>query len=116
MRTYAFEKLVVWQEMRVLCKVVYQVTATFPETEKFGLVTQLQRSAISVSSNIAEGSGRITDKDKKYFYTIAYASLMELLNQLILATDLELLDEDFLNFSIRPQIEKVSLSLYKLKN
>lgn len=115
MRIYGFEKLKVWQESRQLVVIVYEHTRQFPSDEKFGLTAQIRRSAISVASNIAEGSGRSSIKDRQKFYRIAYGSLMELLNQLIIAVDLGMISEDLLNVEFRPLIEKISLSLYTLK-
>lgn len=114
-RVYSFEKLTVWSDTRLLIKMIYTVSSSFPEDEKFGLTSQLRRAAISISSNLAEGSGRSNDKEQKQFYRIAYASLMEVLSQLIVATDLGFMDEKTLNKEIRPQIEIVSLKLYGLK-
>ena len=62
MRQYSFEKLKVWEDIRGLIRLVYEETKMFPGEEKFGLVMQLRRAAISVSSNIAEGSSRMTSK------------------------------------------------------
>jgi len=69
---------------RELTIMVYSITRTFPDDEKFGITNQMRRSVISVSSNIVEGSYRATGKDKSNFMTIAYSSLMELLNQTLL--------------------------------
>src|SRR5450759_4281403 len=77
---YSFEKLEVWHDSRELTKMVYSITKGFPDDEKFGITNQMRRSVISVSSNIVEGSYRNTGKDKSNFMTIAYSSLMELLN------------------------------------
>ncbi len=66
---------------------IYGITTTFPNSEKYGLANQMNSSVVSVSSNIAEGSGKIQSKDKARFIHIAYGSLMELLNQLIIASD-----------------------------
>jgi four helix bundle protein len=67
----------------------YQSTENFPEKEKYGLVSQMRRAAISVASNIAEGTSRKTAKDQAHFSTIAYGSSIELLNQLIITNDLD---------------------------
>nr|MBS0036861.1 four helix bundle protein [Saprospiraceae bacterium] len=85
---YSFEKLEVWQLSRELVKKIYQITTSFPSDEKFGLTNQLRRAAISVSSNIAEGSTRWSQKSKARFYEISFGSLIEILNQLIIAHDL----------------------------
>lgn len=116
MHEYSFEKLQVWQKARMLNKEIYQITKSFPETERFGLSNQLRRASVSISSNIAEGSGRATLKDQSHFYRIAYGSLMEVLSQLYLSTDVELLSEDKLTKDLRPQIENISRPLYGLMN
>lgn len=83
-----FEKLEVWQKSRKLVKIIYQLVSRFPASEKHGLSDQLRRAVISVSSNLAEGSGRISYKEKSHFCEIAYGSLMEVCCQLMLAVDL----------------------------
>lgn len=60
---------------------MYAVTRTFPDDERFGLTSQMRRASVSVSSNIAEGSGRSSDKDFAHFVEIAYSSLMEVVSQ-----------------------------------
>ena len=88
MYLYPFEKLEVWQLSKLMVVKVYKLTASFPDSEKFGIVSQIRRSAISVSSNLAEGTGRNSAKDQAYFYSISYSSLMELLNQLLISKEL----------------------------
>ena len=76
---------------------VYKATKNFPEDEKFALVNQIRRCVVSVSSNIAEGFGRNTAKDKSQFYAMARGSILELENQMLIARDLEYLsNKDFL--------------------
>ena len=99
MRTFSFEKLNVWQKSRQLSVAIYTLTKSFPDEERFGLISQMRRCAVSVSSNIAEGSGRHSSKDKARFTEISYSSLLELLNQLILSQDLELISEFIKNDS-----------------
>ena len=89
MKEYSFEKLECWQHARRLAVWTYQSTENFPEKEKYGLISQMRRAAISVASNIAEGSSRKTAKDQAHFSTIAYGSSIELLNQLIITNDLD---------------------------
>lgn len=84
--------LVAWQEAIRLVEIVYRDTAGFPGEETFGLKSQLRRSAVSVPSNIAEGSARITTGELIQFLGIARGSLAELETQLEVATRLELLD------------------------
>lgn len=112
---YGFEKLEVWQKAKELTKVIYKVTEHFPGREKFGLIQQSRRCAVSVASNIAEGSARKTNKDKAHFTTMAYSSLMELLNQVIISYELNYLQtEDYQE--IRIQIQKISYMLNSLRN
>lgn len=112
---YSFEKLEVWKDSKSLVVDIYRLSQGFPTNEKYGLTSQIRRAAISVSSNIAEGSSRNTAKDQAYFYTMAYSSLMELLSQFLIAFDLELITENELA-EVRPQIEKVSNKLNALRN
>ncbi len=114
MYTFSFEKLHVWQETRKLTKLVYTVTREFPADEKFGLVSQMRRAAISVGSNIAEGSSRKSDSDQAHFYTMAFSSLVELLNQLILSFDLGFIDEQKYT-EIRSEIELISNQINSLR-
>lgn len=77
--------LIVWQKGMALAVEVYAVTTTFPRNEQFGLTSQIRRAAVSVVSNIAEGSGRRTTKDFYAFMHVARGSLAELETQLVLA-------------------------------
>jgi len=113
--TYSFEKLDVWQKSRELVKYIYKLTKKFPADEKYGLTSQIRRATISVSSNLAEGSSRKTAKDQAHFTTISYGSLMELLNQLILSSDLAYISNDEL-LQIRPSIEEIGNKLNSLRN
>jgi four helix bundle protein len=115
MKTYAFEKLIAWQESRLLVKQIYKLSADFPEHEKFGLVSQIRRASVSVSSNLAEGSGRNSEVNQKYFYRISYSSLMEVLNQAILSFDLDYITDEQLN-KLRIQIDKTAQLISGLVN
>lgn len=88
-----FRKLVVWEKGHHLTLDIYKATAGFPSSEKFGLVSQMRRSASSIPSNIAEGGGRGTDAELARFCRIAMGSASELEYQLQLATELTFLDE-----------------------
>lgn len=81
MKIFSFEKLKVWQKSRQLSSKVYKITKLFPDDERFGLIAQMRRCAISISSNVAEGTGRHSAKDKARFTEIAFGSALELLNQ-----------------------------------
>jgi four helix bundle protein len=85
---FPYERLQTWQDARTLVKSVYELTGTFPGTEKFGLVSQLNRAAVSVASNLAEGSSRTSFKDQGHFSQLAYSSLMEVACQITLTSDL----------------------------
>ena len=115
MKIFSFEKLIVWQKTRELSKVIYKTTKNFPEDERFGLISQMRRCSISISSNIAEGTGRHSNKDKARFTEIAYGSALELLNQAILSNDLDFLpDQDYKEIrSFVTEITAMLDSLYK---
>jgi four helix bundle protein len=87
MKQFRFQKLDVWQQARLLNKQIYQLTGSFPSHETYALTSQIRRASISVSSNIAEGSGRNSDTDFAHFLEIAFGSLMEVISQLFLALD-----------------------------
>jgi four helix bundle protein len=91
---FPFEKLRVWQEARGWIGSVYQLTATFPQREAFNLTSQLNRASVSVATNLAEGSGRVSAKDQSHFSQIAYASLMESACLEILSADRGLITTD----------------------
>jgi four helix bundle protein len=111
---FAFEKLTVWQLAKNLAKQIYTLTKVFPTEEKYGLIQQMKRSATSICANIAEGSTRSSAKDQAHFTTIAYGSLIELLNHLIIAKELEFLDnETFLK--LRTSINNLSVKLSNFK-
>jgi four helix bundle protein len=86
-----FKKLHAWRLALDVTKSVYRITRSFPENEKFGLVPQMRRAAVSIMSNIAEGSRR-RDKDQQHFLRIAQGSAAELESQLILAREIGLLN------------------------
>lgn len=85
--------LIVWQKSMVLVRRLYEVTKAFPQEEMFGLVSQMRRAAVSIPSNIAEGYGRIYDKERVNFLSIALGSASELETQLIISRDLGFTDE-----------------------
>lgn len=89
---FSFERLGVWQDARALTKRIYEATGAFPREEQFGLQSQIRRAAVSVASNIAEGTSRRSDNDKIRFTEIAYGSLMEVCCQLEIARDLNFLN------------------------
>jgi four helix bundle protein len=99
---FQFEKLNAWHEARKLVIDVYRLLEKFPKTENYALCDQLRRAAISVPSNIAEGSGRMAIKEQTHFLEIAFGSLMEVYCQLQIAVDLSYIsDEDLQNIKHR---------------
>jgi four helix bundle protein len=94
---FAFEKLRVYQLSRMMAGQLVQLIKSFPKDETFALSSQLRRAVISIPSNIAEGSGRVTPKEQLRFVSIAYGSLMEVYCQLQLSHDFGYISEDIFN-------------------
>jgi four helix bundle protein len=91
-----FKKLIVWQKARELVRYIYVLTKQFPQEELLGLTAQIRRATISIALNIAEGSGRGTNKDFAHFLDIAFGSAYEVEAQIILSLDLEFITlEDY---------------------
>ncbi len=112
---FAFEKLDVWKNAIDFAEVIYKITEKFPDGEKFGLVSQLRRAAVSIPSNIAEGSAKQSFKDQSRFTEISFGSLMEVLNQITIALKLKYIKEqDYLD--IREKIESLSRQLNSFRN
>lgn len=89
----SFTDLIAWQEGHKLVLNIYKVTKSFPKEEMFSLTNQLRRAVVSVTSNIAEGFNRKTLSDKSHFYTMSHGSVAEVQNQLLIARDLQYLDQ-----------------------
>ena len=108
---HRYKDLKFWQLSRSFCKEIYNITHHFPEEEKFGLVSQLRRTIISVPSNIAEGAGRNTNKDFSRFLQISLGSCYEIETQLILSFDLGFVNQsnfDKLNNQLQQIIKMMS--------
>lgn len=115
-RTY--RDLVVWQKAMALVTAIYRVAKKFPTEENFGLTSQMQRCAVSIPSNIAEGYGRHSTGDYIRFLQIAMGSVYELQTQLEIAQNLEYVKEDFFdrNYEATREVERMLSSLIsKLK-
>ena len=91
---FNFEKLDVWQKSVALADMIYSQTRTFPNEERFGLTNQMRRAAISISSNIAEGSSRMSQADFSRFIEIATGSVFEVTSQAFIAKKQGFLSED----------------------
>lgn len=89
-----YKNLQIWKRSVKFATDVYQVTKNFPDEEKFGLIFQIRKCAISIPSNIAEGAGRGSNKDFKRFVNIAYGSSCELETQLLIAVNLKFITTD----------------------
>ena len=104
---FGFEKLEVWNLAIALGLSIYKACDQFPTNENYVLTSQIKRASISVFSNIAEGNNRPTQVDRKRYFSMAYTSLMEVLNQLIFAHKLGYIATE--NYDIlRQDIEKLS--------
>lgn len=112
---FSFERLRVWEDVMTLTEEIYQVTADFPKEELYGLTNQLRRAIVSVSSNLAEGVGRISKKEQARFTEIAYSSLMEVLSQLLVAEQLNYVSEEKID-AFRKDIMAISNQLNALRN
>ena len=115
MKVNTFRELDAYKEGKKLIKEVYRLLKKFPKEEQYAMCDQLRRAAISITSNIAEGSGRNSFKEKVHFLEFSYGSLMEVLSQMDVACDLEYITvEEFNNFEV--MVENVGRPLSGLKN
>ena len=115
MKVNTFRELDAYKEGKKLIKEVYRLLKKFPKEEQYAMCDQLRRAAISITSNIAEGSGRNSFKEKAHFLEFSYGSLMEVLSQMDVACDLEYITvEEFNNFEV--MVENVGRLLSGLKN
>ena len=113
-KSFSFEGLEVYKAARILVRDIYRLQHKFPKFETYALGDQIRRSSSSVTSNIAEGSGRNSFKEKSHFLEIAYGSLMEAFSQLQIAQDLDYLSQSDIDL-IRPQFVNVAKMLSGLK-
>ena len=108
-----FQDLIVWKKAHSLTLKMYQLTKSFPPDERFGLTDQMRRAAISIGSNIAEGYGRGTAKDKIQFYLIAKGSLCELHSQYLIAKDIGYAKEEIIKIEDFDEVSKLIAGLIK---
>lgn len=108
-----YKKLIVWQKAMSLVLDIYKITKKFPDDERFAIISQIRRSAVSIPSNIAEGAGRNTKKDFNNFLSHAQGSSCELETQLIISKELEYISESELTnlSSLIEEIQKMSVAL-----
>jgi len=110
-----YKELKVWQKSMDLVEMVYKITSKFPNEEKFGLISQIQRCAVSIPSNIAEGAGRNSNKEFRNFLGIANGSANELNTQLLISLKIGYAKKDNLEeiFSLITEIQKMNYTLIK---
>ena len=111
---FSFEKLKVWQKARLFHREVFRLTTNFPYEQNYALIPQIRRAALSVPSNISEGAGRLGTKEFVHFISIAYGSLMETMNQLILAEDMGYVPEETMK-KVRFDVAEIARMLTALK-
>ncbi len=100
----SFTQLDAWKEGHKLVLMIYELAKKFPKEEQFGLVSQLRRAAVSVTSNIAEGFSRNSYKEKVQFYSTALGSLTEVQNQIVIARDIRYASKDDFERTARQSI------------
>lgn len=110
---FSFEKMRMWTDVKMYVKTVYGITKNYPHHETYGLQSQLQRAAVSVASNIAEGLSRKTDKEQLRFVEIAYSSLIETYAQLVISEELGYIEKSQLA-QIKNEVFKISNQLNAL--
>ena len=108
-----YKDLVAWQKAMTMVTNVYEVTKSFPSDERFGLISQIRRCAVSVPSNIAEGRARNTPGEFKQFLGIARGSLAELTTQLIIAQNLGYLPNEAPTISMVEEVGRILTGLIK---
>ena len=106
-----FRELQVWQKAIDLVKDIYNISNQFPQEERYGLTSQVRRSAVSIPSNIAEGCSRKSTKEFSHFLRISQGSAFELETQLIIANKLELIEDETLNI-VSSQIVEIQKMLH----
>ena len=115
MNIFSYRKLIVYQKSKELVKRTYLLLKKFPTKENYALCNQLQRSSVSVTSNIAEGMSRFSVKEKKHFVEIAYGSLMELSSQFEIAEDLGYISMQE-RYNVDKLVEEIARLLSGLRN
>ncbi|MGL2962215.1 four helix bundle protein [Flavobacterium sp. RSB2_4_14] len=114
-----YKELEIWKGSIKLCPKIYKISDTFPDSEKFGLISQLKRAVISIPSNIAEGSAKSSDKHFVIFLENALGSCYEIETQLLVALELNFISEDnysFLNDEVSSIIKMIIKFIKYLQN
>jgi len=113
-----FQELIIWQKAMNIAEAVYKLSKKFPKEERYGLKSQIRRSAVSIASNIAEGAGRNTNGEFKNFLGIASGSSNELMTQLMLSSRLGRVEESRVTPIIQQlkEVQKINYSFIKKFN
>lgn len=106
-----FKELQIWKRSVDLASTIYSITQNFPPTERYGLISQMRRCSVSISSNIAEGAARTSKKEFKHYLDISYGSLYELHTQVIISSKLGFIDPEEQN-KLETEIEEIQKMLY----
>jgi four helix bundle protein len=114
MNKYSYKNLNVYQDAKSLVVDVYKVLKLFPAEEKYALCDQIRRAVISITSNIAEGMNRMSDKEKAHFIGVAYASMMEVDSQLEVSVELGYLTPELYN-TLEEKIDCIARQLSALR-
>ena len=114
MNKYSYKNLNVYQDAKSLVVDVYKVLKLFPAEEKYALCDQIRRAVISITSNIAEGMNRMSDKEKAHFIGVAYASMMEVDSQLEVSVELGYLTPELYN-TLEEKIDCIARKLSALR-
>lgn len=115
MKDFGFQKLEIYSLAKEIVIKTYEITETFRDSEKYTLTQQMNRAAVSIPSNIAEGYARDGIKDKKHFLNISYGSLMELICQFEIAKDLNFIEEK-IYLEIKEKACKLAVKISNFKN
>lgn len=110
-----YKNLKIWAEAIEVCKTIYAVTQKFPDTEKFGLISQMRRAAVSIASNIAEGSSRSSKKNFLRFLEMAHGSSFEVETQVIIAKELGYAKDDSLD-NLAQKMVGLQRMIFSFKN
>jgi four helix bundle protein len=114
----SFTDLFAWQEAHKLVLLIYKITKTFPKEEVFGLIMQMRRCSVSITSNIAEGFSRQSYREKVQFYSVALGSHTELQNQLLISRDVKIISPEQFDelFTVALKVHKILSGLIKSSN
>jgi four helix bundle protein len=112
---HKFKQLEIWKQSRIFCTQIYSFTISFTNEERFGLTNQLRRAAVSIPSNMAEGSSRNSNKDFSRFLDIAIGSAYEIETQLLISSDLGFITEENLN-PLLSKIDTLTKMIYSFQS